>query len=60
MKREGENRMGKLEQAKLEKIVEVLEGLEYGSVSITVHEGVVTQIDTTEKTRFSLKKRQKV
>lgn len=52
--------MGKLEQAKLEKIVEVLEGLEYGSVSITVHEGVVTQIDTTEKTRFSLKKRQKV
>ncbi len=29
-----------------------LAGLKYGSVSITVHEGRVVQIDVTEKKRF--------
>lgn len=52
--------MSKHEQKKVDHILEALEGLDYGSVIITVHEGVITQIDTTEKTRFSLKKRQKV
>lgn len=47
------------EREKVEEIVDALEGLEFGSVIITVHEGVITQIDTTEKKRFALKKRQK-
>lgn len=58
--KKGEVYMGKIEQDKVQKIVETLEGLKYGSVLITVHEGVITQLDTTEKTRFTLKKRQKL
>lgn len=52
-------RMGNHVEEKVRKIVDALEGLEYGSVNITVHDGVITQIDTTEKKRFSLKKNQK-
>lgn len=36
----------------LARVREVLTGLHYGSVSITVHESRVVQIDVTEKTRF--------
>ncbi|HLS60280.1 MAG TPA: YezD family protein [Virgibacillus sp.] len=33
----------------------LLDELEYGSIKITVHDGNVTQIDTTEKKRFSMR-----
>jgi hypothetical protein len=36
----------------LERIAEVVNGLEYGSVVITVHDGRIVQIDRTERKRF--------
>lgn len=39
---------------KLKHITSTLEQLEYGTIIITVHNGEITQIDTTEKKRFSL------
>ncbi|RMB03945.1 hypothetical protein ATH33_0404 [Thermoactinomyces vulgaris] len=38
------------------RIQKSLEGLEYGTVVITVHDSNIVQIDRTEKHRFSLKK----
>ncbi|WP_245799126.1 YezD family protein [Virgibacillus siamensis] len=38
----------------IQQITETLKKLRYGSIVITVHDGEVTQIDTTEKQRFSL------
>ncbi|WP_067621724.1 YezD family protein [Alicyclobacillus acidiphilus] len=38
----------------IERIVQALDGLEYGSVHITVHDAQITQIDRIEKQRFSL------
>ncbi|MBM7600141.1 hypothetical protein JOC34_002532 [Virgibacillus halotolerans] len=46
--------MNKVNELKMKHIQATLEQLEYGSVSITVHEGEITQIDTTEKKRFAL------
>lgn len=40
----------------IERIVRALEGLEYGSVQIVVHDSVITQIERTEKQRFPLEK----
>lgn len=40
----------------LEKIISVLNGLEFGTVQITVHDSQVTQIEKIEKYRFSLSK----
>lgn len=37
----------------LKKIEEAIDKIEYGSVVITIHDGKVTQIDQTEKWRFS-------
>ncbi|NHC39006.1 YezD family protein [Bacillus sp. MM2020_1] len=48
--------MAIVDQAKANYILSILKGLEYGSVVITVHDGTITQIDRTEKTRFTLKK----
>jgi hypothetical protein len=48
--------VGKLDEKKVDHIVTTLEKLEYGSVVITVHDGEITQIETTEKKRFSLSK----
>ncbi|UFT98932.1 YezD family protein [Radiobacillus kanasensis] len=48
--------MAKKDEAKLNHILATLRDLEYGSVVITVHDGEITQIDTTEKKRFSLQK----
>jgi hypothetical protein len=48
--------MGKLDEKKIDHIVTTLGKLEYGSVVITVHDGEITQIETTEKKRFSLSK----
>ncbi|EKN63278.1 YezD family protein [Schinkia azotoformans] len=40
----------------LEKIIHTLEGLEFGTVQITVHDSQVTQIEKNEKHRFQLQK----
>lgn len=52
-------RMGlnKYDQSKIEHILAKLEELEYGSLTITVHDGEITQIDTTEKKRFPLREK---
>lgn len=49
--------MPEIDETKINHIVSSLKGLEYGSVVITVHGGEITQIDTTEKKRFPLEKR---
>ncbi|WP_420489580.1 YezD family protein [Neobacillus niacini] len=38
----------------MEKIANLLEGLEYGTVQITVHDSQITQIDRLEKHRLPL------
>ncbi|WP_373315038.1 YezD family protein [Robertmurraya siralis] len=43
---------GTLDQKVIEKIVSLLEGLEYGTVQITVHDSEITQIDRLEKYRL--------
>ncbi|WP_425387187.1 YezD family protein [Alicyclobacillus pomorum] len=35
-------------------MLHALEGLEYGSVNITIHDAQITQIDRIEKQRFPL------
>ena len=45
------------EDLKIKHILSNLEELQYGSIIITVHDGEITQIDTTEKKRFPLLKR---
>jgi hypothetical protein len=42
----------RLIEASLTSIREALLGLEYGNVSLTVHEGRIVQIDVTEKRRL--------
>ncbi|OES43464.1 YezD family protein [Domibacillus iocasae] len=42
----------------IERIVKSLEGIEYGSVEIVIHDSQITQIDRLEKQRFPLKKNQ--
>ncbi|MDR6549728.1 YezD family protein [Paenibacillus qinlingensis] len=41
-----------LDEIWVERIKQILEGLEYGSVQIVVHDGKITQIDKTERKRF--------
>ncbi|AZN40133.1 YezD family protein [Paenibacillus albus] len=41
-----------LDQEWIERITTQVNGLEYGSVLITVHDGRVVQIDRTERKRF--------
>ncbi|ATH71257.1 YezD family protein [Bacillus altitudinis] len=41
-----------MDEQKLNFILSALKGIEYGSVVITIHNGQITQVDTTEKTRF--------
>ncbi|MBK5459671.1 YezD family protein [Peribacillus sp. NPDC060186] len=48
--------MEKKEELKIRHIISSLEDLQYGSVIITVHDGEITQVDTTEKKRFPLAK----
>ncbi|EKN70867.1 hypothetical protein BABA_03359 [Neobacillus bataviensis LMG 21833] len=45
--------MANVDQAKANFILSTLKNMEYGSVIITVHDGAITQIDKTEKTRFA-------
>ena len=44
--------MAKLEESKVKHILSTLESLEFGTIEVTVHNGQITQIDTTEKKRF--------
>ena len=37
----------------IEKVRDVLEGLRFGSITLTVHDARVVQIDVTEKTRLT-------
>jgi hypothetical protein len=48
---------GRLEQQVIDKIADLLEGLEFGTVQITVHDSQITQIDRLEKYRFPLQKK---
>lgn len=41
-----------LDEQWLGRIVDQVNGLQYGSVNITVHDGRIVQIDRTERTRF--------
>jgi hypothetical protein len=45
-----------LDEESIERILRALDGLEYGSVQITVHDSKITQIERTEKHRFPLEK----
>jgi len=38
----------------LERIAEQLKGLNYGSLTITIHDGHIVQLERTERTRFEL------
>lgn len=40
------------------RIIQSLNGLEFGSVQIVVHDGRIVQIDRTERKRFDLEKAQ--
>ncbi|HEX6594119.1 MAG TPA: YezD family protein [Bacillota bacterium] len=51
--------MVKLDEEKINHLSASLRELEYGSIVITVHDGEITQIDTTEKRRFFKTKRNK-
>lgn len=48
--------MGNIDE-KIKDIVSTLRALEYGSLVITVHDGEIIQIDTTEKKRYTLNKK---
>ena len=43
----------KLDEEKLQHLTSSLNNIDFGSVIITVHNGQITQIDTTEKRRFT-------
>lgn len=49
--------MAIVDSTKANYILSLLKGIEYGSVVITVHDGTITQIDKTEKTRFAQQKK---
>lgn len=42
--------------SKIEQITAALDGLEYGSVHIIVHDAKIVEIDRLEKRRFSVEK----
>lgn len=48
---------GRIDQQVIEKIVNLLEALEYGTIQITVHDSQITQIDRLEKYRFPLQRK---
>ncbi|MBM7717487.1 YezD family protein [Siminovitchia sp. FSL H7-0308] len=51
--------MAKVEENAIEDIVSALKKMEYGSLVITVHDGEITQIDTTEKKRYNMQRKQR-
>ncbi|WP_147532872.1 YezD family protein [Bacillus marasmi] len=49
--------MVNLEREKLDHILQLIKNIDYGSISIIVHDGQVTQIDSTRKKRFAVEKK---
>ncbi|WP_083991277.1 YezD family protein [Alkalihalobacillus pseudalcaliphilus] len=49
--------MGIFDKKKQEEIKKAIEKIEYGTVLITIHDNQITQIDATEKVRFSPNKK---
>lgn len=45
--------MSKLNKQHVEHLEKSLRDIDFGSVLITIHNGRITQIDTTEKKRFT-------
>ncbi|HZW68552.1 MAG TPA: YezD family protein [Pseudogracilibacillus sp.] len=45
--------MSKLSKEQVEHLEKNIRNIEYGTISITIHDGRITQIDSTEKKRFS-------
>lgn len=45
--------MSKLREDHLAYLRESINNINYGSISITIHNGEITQIDTTNKRRFT-------
>ena len=43
----------KVDDALLKSIVESIKSIQYGTITITVHDGKVTQLETSRKQRFS-------
>ncbi|RDW18498.1 DUF2292 domain-containing protein [Oceanobacillus arenosus] len=43
-----------MDNKKIEDIVSAISNLEYGSLVITVHDGEITQVETTEKKRYTI------
>lgn len=50
--RAGENKAVEMEQNLMERIIEAVKGLRYGTVTITVQDSVAIQIERTEKIRL--------
>lgn len=44
--------MARIDDGKLAYMINKLRELEYGTVTVTVHDGEITQIESTEKKRF--------
>ncbi|MDQ0219244.1 DUF2292 domain-containing protein [Peribacillus cavernae] len=44
--------MVNLSEEKVQHILSALQKIEYGSLLITIHEGEITQVDSTVKNRF--------
>jgi hypothetical protein len=51
---------GHLDEEVMEKLASLLDGLEFGTVQITVHDSQITQIDRVEKYRFPLQKKNRL
>ncbi|WP_018131461.1 YezD family protein [Effusibacillus pohliae] len=54
-----EKTIQELRDSRLETILNALEGLEYGTLQIIVHDSQITQIERTEKKRFPLQRVQR-
>ena len=44
--------MAVIDQVKLDRIIDLLEKINFGSLTIVIHEGKITQFDVIEKHRF--------
>ena len=47
------SKIAQIDEKVLEGVVESIKSIQYGTVTITVHEGKVTQIETSRKQRYS-------
>ncbi|MBA4535936.1 YezD family protein [Bacillus aquiflavi] len=52
--------MREQDQEKIKYILDLLNELEYGSLVITVHDGQITQVDSTTKMRFTINKKREL